>query len=120
MDTRTKLVRFHRKFRQFGLDFNEIDWAQCLLYMAKNIDSITEPIDPPIFQVVKDLGVTKEQLDKFNKVPEVVLMTENNDMKRRIKTMESQLLEKDHELRVLRNEIARLKDMNLLLECQNA
>ena len=46
MLSRVKLVDFKTEFKQHNLEFDEADWAKCLLYIAKNIDNMPEPIEP--------------------------------------------------------------------------
>ena len=43
MDDRAELVEFDMKYEQSGYSFDQLEWAQCLLYMVENFDEMPEP-----------------------------------------------------------------------------
>ena len=48
---RANLIWFYKEFRDSNLQFSVTDWAQCLVYMAQNIDSMEKPKEPTLAEV---------------------------------------------------------------------
>jgi len=46
MLSRVSLVKFTKEFKKTGLQFDVVDWALCMLFMAENIQTIPVPILP--------------------------------------------------------------------------
>ena len=44
MKERVEVVKFVKKFKDTGFQFEETDWAACLLYMAENFEDMPPPI----------------------------------------------------------------------------
>ena len=44
MEERVTLVEFTKKFRETNLAFDGAEWAQCLRFMAENMQNISPPI----------------------------------------------------------------------------
>ena len=78
MLSRVKLVDFKTEFKQHNLEFDEADWAKCLLYIAKNIDNMPEPIEP-VAQSFEELNNENEDPNRVPlHMPEAVLYDEIN------------------------------------------
>ena len=61
MLSRTSLVKFDTDHKDMDLSFNEKAWAQCLLYLAKNMEQMPEPVEP--------IAMDFEQLNDENQDP---------------------------------------------------
>ena len=48
-NARISVVKTTKKFKDMGLNFNQDDWAQCLLYMAQNFNLMPAPVVADLF-----------------------------------------------------------------------
>ena len=81
---RAQLIEFDAKFDKNINKFDEKEWAQCLLYMTENFDSMPKPnrvvpVEPDQIQLNNG-----DENNGLFKTPASVLLAQNNDLRQKL------------------------------------
>lgn len=119
-NARISVVKTTKKFKDTGLEFDQDDWAQCLLYMAQNFNLMQKPVVADLFgeqhfgaQDYQSNVNSNRACSIINGIPEAVLLHKINDLNRDKQGMESMMKNMQQEKQILQSRLDFQKEKSI-------